>query len=281
MAPPTPARPVLRYRIRNAFRAGGERVVPLPVSPEDLDALVRDGFLVRPGLFSPAAVQELRAAVDELVQQEHPGAPERLTEGQRRDGIYLRHLMDKHPAFLALFRHEPTLTVARAVLGPQVQVLPLTARVSYPGADHAGTAWHFHQRLIPDPLPPFFCRPHVLDSLIYLDDADETSGALAVVPGSHQWTERDLADHRGEEPGQVLLTLRAGDVVQIHGALWHRALPTRPGTALRRLLILPYAAAWLKLPSYGARPAHGLLRTLREGADAETLELLGDPEGLY
>jgi hypothetical protein len=67
----------------------------------------------------------------------------------------------------------------------------------------------------------------------------------------------------------------------IHGALWHRALPTRPEGTIRRLLILPYAASWLKLPSYGARPADGLMQALYKDADQETRELLGVPEGLY
>ena len=62
---------------------------------------------------------------------------------------------------------------------------------------------------------------------------------------------------------------------------WHRALPTTPAGTVRRLLILPYAASWLKLPSYGARPAHGLMQPLYENADQETRELLGIAEGLY
>jgi hypothetical protein len=142
--------------------------------------------------------------------------------------------------------------------------------------------WHFHQRVIPGPMPPFFCRPHVLDCLIYLDDANEANGPLCVVPGTHHRIQEEMPQEtHGDIPGQVTLELPAGSCVMIHGALWHRALPTRPEGTIRRLLILPYAASWLKLPSYGARPADGLMQALYKDADQETRELLGVPEGLY
>lgn len=58
-------------------------------------------------------------------------------------------------------------------------------------------------------------------------------------------------------------------------------MPITPQGSVRRMLILPYAAAWLQLPAYGERPANGLLRSLYASADAETREMLGLPDGLY
>jgi ectoine hydroxylase-related dioxygenase (phytanoyl-CoA dioxygenase family) len=276
-------RHTLTYHIRNSRRADTRREIDVHATPEELERFRTDGYLVREKLFGAEQVERLRTALGEVMEREHPGGLDGLAEWQRRDGVYMRHLMDKHPTFLELFRFEPTLSVARAVLGPQVQVQPLTSRISFPDEAHRGTTWHFHQRVIPDPIPPFFTRPHVLDCLIYLDDVTDENGPLSVVPGTHLRIEEDLVDDYSEGlPGAVTLRPSAGSCVMIHGATWHRAHPTTPRwDGIRRLLILPYSASWLKLPSYGVRPADGLLNTLREGADAETKELLGEAEGLY
>jgi hypothetical protein len=58
--------------------------------------------------------------------------------------------MEKHEAFLDLFRLEPCLSIARAALGPQVQVLPLTGRIAWPDAEGQATPWHI-QRVVPSP----------------------------------------------------------------------------------------------------------------------------------
>ena len=214
------------YHIRNHDRAETRRTVEVYATPEEVTHLETQGYLVRENLFSPEQVTSLRSALDEVAAREVEGGIVGLSLSRRFGGLFLRHLMDKHPTFLELFQFAPTLSLARAVLGPQVQVLPLTARISYPDQPNQETHWHFHQRVITDPLPAFFCRPHVLDCLIYLDDINDDNGPVRVVPGTHQRIHEDLpADCFDDLPGQVTLRLSAGSAVLIHGALWHRALP--------------------------------------------------------
>ncbi|HTE21159.1 MAG TPA: hypothetical protein VK689_22570, partial [Armatimonadota bacterium] len=69
--------------------------------------------------------------------------------------------------------------------------------------------------------------------------------------------------------------LPAGSCVLMHGALWHRALPTRPEGTVRRLLLLGYGPTWLKPSIYGHPPEDGLTKALLKNADEETRELLG------
>ena len=275
-------RHIITYRILNSFRADPIREVDVYATPEEIDLFREQGYLVRPGLLAPAQTQRLRDALEEVASREMDEGSATVSTGAGFGGLFLRHLMEKHAAFLELFRYAPTLSVARAMLGPQVQVLPMTARVSYPDQLNQQTEWHIHQRVHTVPPAPFFSFPHVLDALIYLDDLDEANGLLSVLPGSHLQEHRKVPmNHRGDLPGQVDLRLPAGSVVMIHGNLWHRALPTTPRGTVRRMLILPYAAAWLKLPSYGERPKNGLMQPLYSDPDAETRELLGLPEGLY
>ena len=138
--------------------------------------------------------------------------------------------------------------------------------------------WHFHQRVVPDPIPPLFSRPQNIDVLLYLDDIDDRNGPLCVLPGSHNWLERDLNTNNFESRrDQIVLRLPAGSAVLAHGSLWHRALPTQPGCTIRRLLLWGYGPAWQKQAIYGVKPENGLTdRLLAEpGIDEETRELLG------
>ncbi len=274
----TPGNHTLTYRLLNHDLKDPLRRVEVAASPEELRAFTEDGFLVRERLFAGEQLDRLRAALDEVAAAERAksGRGEGLSASRRFGGLFLRHLMDKHPAFLDLLRFQPLLSVARAQLGPQVQVRGLSARITYPDQPNQETHWHFHQRLIPDPLPPFFSQPQTIDSLIYLDDVTDATGPLAVVPGSHRRTDEDLpAEEYGDLPGQILLRLPAGSCVMCHGALWHRALPNRPDGTVRRLLLLGYGPTWMKQSIYGERPEDGLTTALLDGADEETRELLG------
>ncbi len=270
-----PGRHTLTYRVRDAERSNPVREVNVLATPGEIETLARDGYLVRENLIPLDQVERLRAALDETVARD-----EGLEKGGGKNfgGVFIRHLMDKHPAFLDFLRFAPTLSIARALFGPAVQMRGFTGRVCYPDAPNQETVWHFHQRVIPDPLPPLFTRPQTLDVLLYLDDINEANGPLVVVPGSHRWTDRDLPKNDfDDKPGQVTLTPPAGSAVLAHGSLWHRALPTRPGATMRRLLLFGYGPAWLKSSIYGKKPENGLTDQLLAGttADEETRELLG------
>jgi hypothetical protein len=270
-----PGRHEILYRTRDGHRGFPERTVDVLATREEVTRFVQDGYLVREQLLPMAEVERLRTALDETVG--HDAHLER-GGGKAFGGVFIRHLMDKHPAFLEFLHFQPTLSIARALFGPAVQWRGFTGRVCYPDDPNQETEWHFHQRVIPDPLPPLFARPQTLDVLLYLDDVDDRNGPLCVVPGSHHQIERDLdANVFGEMPGQVVLRLPAGSAVLTHGALWHRALPTQPGGTIRRLLLWGYGPAWQKQSIYGVKPEDGLTTQLlaRPDLDEETKELLG------
>ncbi len=262
------------YRILNHNLENPERKIEVHATPEEIQMLANDGYLVREHLFAGDQLERLRTALDEVAAAEK--RDQDVGKSRRFGGLFLRHLMDKHPTFLELLKFQPTLSVARAVLGPQVQIRGLSARITYPGEPNQETHWHVHQRVIPNPLPPFFVHPHALDCLIYLDDLNEVTGPLCFIPGSHQWLQEDLpADDYGDKSGQVVLHLPAGSCVIIHSNLWHRALPTRPDGTKRRLLLLSYCPTWMRSAPYGEKPAHGLTAALLKETDSETQELLG------
>ena len=116
---------------------------------------------------------------------------------------------------------------------------------------------------------------HAVDCLIYLDQLDDASGPLAVVPGSHRWLDREPPRlHYQSVPDEQTLRLPAGSLVIIHSNLWHRAWPTLTGR--RRMIILAYTPVWLrKSPHGGPPPKDGLTAKLLADGDPETRELLG------
>ncbi|HZO87677.1 MAG TPA: phytanoyl-CoA dioxygenase family protein [Chthonomonadaceae bacterium] len=268
-----PGRHTITYRTRDPHRNFPVRAVEVLATPEEIQTLARDGYLVRERLLPMEEVKRLRAALEEAVARD-----DRLeTQGGRAfGGVFIRHLIDKHPAFLEMLNFPPTVSVARALFGPAVRLRGFTGRVCYPETPYQETEWHFHQRVVPDPLPPLFMPPQTLDVLLYLDDLDDRNGPLCVLPGSHHWRNVDMAQEDFEEkPGQVVLRLPAGSCVFAHGSLWHRALPTQPGCTRRRLLLFGYGPAWMVSSIYGEKPKDGLTQTLLAEADAETRELLG------
>jgi hypothetical protein len=261
------------YRVRDHAQGFPTRDVEVLATPDEIATLARDGYLVRERLLPMAEIERLRSALDETVVRD-----ERLETmgGRAFGGIFIRHLMDKHPAFLEFLKFQPTLSIARAMFGPYVQLRGFTGRVCYPDTPNQESEWHFHQRLIPDPIPAWFSRPQTMDVLLYLDDIDDRNGPLCVVPGSHTWLEQDQpADDFSDHPDQIVLRLPAGSCVFCHGSLWHRAMPTQPGSTIRRLLLFGYGPGWMKPSIYGEQPKDALTTELLKDADQETRELLG------
>ena len=243
-------------------------------TPEELQEFATSGYLVRERLFQGEALTRLQDALDSLEAAEwdrHRKNPPK----DRSWGIILRHLMDKDSVFLELLKYEPVLSVCRAMMGPLVRLRGLTARISFPGAEVQETNWHQHMRVISKPLPPWFSQPHAIDALIYLDDLDDDTGPVCLMPGSHTWLDRH-PDHQVFESieDEKILRVPAGSVVMIHSNLWHRAMPTLDKK--RRMLILGYTPTWLrKSPHGGPSPTNGLTQELLQNCDEESKELLG------
>jgi hypothetical protein len=270
-----PGRHTIHCRVRDYDKGFPDRDVEALATPEEIQAFAKDGYMVRERLLPMSEVERLRDAFDSIIPMDQ--RPEK-GGGRNFGGIFIRHMMDRHPAFLEFLKFPPTLSIARAVFGSYVNLRGFTGRVCFPDDPGQETEWHFHQRVIPDPLPPFFMRPQTIDVLLYLDDITDANGPLQVVPGSHLRIETDLQKNDFEEkPGQVTFTLPAGSAVFAHGSLWHRSLPTQPGCTMRRLLLFGYGPGWMKPSIYGEKPKDGLTFKLLQdpNLDEESKELLG------
>jgi ectoine hydroxylase-related dioxygenase (phytanoyl-CoA dioxygenase family) len=199
-----------------------ERTVEVYATPEEIAQLDNEGYIVRERLFVGESLERLRTALDEVEAAER--TENSVSTTRRFGGMFLRHLFDKHPTFLELIQFPPTLSVARAVFGPLVNIRQLGARISYPGEANQETHWHLHRRVIPDPIPAFYTYPHTLDCLIYLDELNDATGAISIMPGTH-WRVHDPLppDDYDDKPGQLSFNLPAGSCLIFHSNVWHRA----------------------------------------------------------
>jgi ectoine hydroxylase-related dioxygenase (phytanoyl-CoA dioxygenase family) len=264
----------ISYRILNHIPDDPPREIDVLATQEELETLGVQGYLVREGMFQGAELAKLRNALDKLENEERA---EIAQKGDRQfGGIFLRYMMDKDETFFDFMKFQPFLSVARALMGPQIQ-MSISARISYPGPENQETIWHQHLRFIPKPLPLWFTRPHGMDVLVYLDDVDDANGPLCVMPGSYNWLHDEPPGNCFDDlPGQVKLYPKAGTAVFLHSNLWHRAMPTKPEGTKRRLLLFGYTPTWLKVGKVsGNPPADGLTFPLRKNGDKETMELLG------
>lgn len=252
------------------------RTVRTSADPGDLDALVRDGYLVHRGMIGADHAEELAETVIALSETE-ADLPE--AEYLPGENIYLRSLLDKDVAFHPLLRLEPALSIARSVLGPQVRV-EVEARMNYPGKAGVAVPWHAHLPVIPHPLPPLFSHPHQIHCLLYLRPVTEQEGALCLLPGSHADPHIRIPLGDGDErPGEVRLYFEPGDAVLIHADLWHRSMPSTPAAGARILLLLGLVPAWIRAETgRGVAPRVRLSDRLRADGRPDTKELLGDFE---
>ena len=99
--------------------------VDVAASPSELKQLVDQGYLVRPGLLGREGLARLRGGLDALETVERPIRSPSASFG----GWFPRWLMEKDSRFLDLLYCQPLLSVARAVLGPQVRVKHSQGRV--------------------------------------------------------------------------------------------------------------------------------------------------------
>lgn len=264
------------YHILDSKQPKPARRLKVLTSRAEVSSLVEQGYLIIPRLLSGDSLKLTRKALDRVLGSEltNPHRPLEPCIG----GYYLRHLLEKDDSFLTLFNLACPLSIARAVLGPQVQFDEISARVTDLGLEDPQIPWHIHHRVIPDPLPPLFAYPHGLNCLIYLDPVDASSGPLCVLPGSHKKRPRDMLDlDTGSKEGQVIVPVEAGAAVMIHANLWHRSLPGRKKTGTRRVIITGYLPSWLRTEEAAQFvPPPRQQRRLQNNPDPQVRELAGD-----
>lgn len=218
------------------------------LSPEDVAAFARDGYVVERGFFTPTQVAALQ---DALTNDE---ALRRRTYGRGDgDGGAVELALWNHPgedSFGALARSERLVGAATRLLGGEVYHYHSKLNTKRPGA---GGTWVWHQDygywyangcLYPD----------MVTAAVAVSPMSVANGCLKVMRGSYRAGRIDhcrIGEQTGADPDRVALLQRRlqtvdfeaepGDVMLFHCNTLHTSAPNRSDHA-RELLLVAYNA---------------------------------------
>ena len=198
------------------------------------------GWLVLPGVLGGDELAAMRADMERLTRQAHPGMEDFLFGTGHLDGSEvlrrIQYVVDKSPAARAMMGHPGVLGAVEAIAGPDLFPTQDAMVLKMPGQGIA-VLWH-RDRASTDDYPS---EPPVFIVDFYLDDADRDT-CVWVMPGSHRWSDaktRDAIarlnrDGFATEGAQPVL-LNAGDVLLHNVRLLHGS-PPNVSSKLRRVV---------------------------------------------
>ncbi len=202
----------------------------------------RDGYVMLRGAIPPNLLAAVRSAFDRLMAEQIAAAPDALLHVVKR-------VVMKDPIFLDLVDLPTVYPLPRALIGRDITLAH--GGVAYHKRPHsrAYLSWHNDFNWLPDfpyPRPEWWVR-----GLYFIEDIDEQTAPMAVLPGTHLAThacppEYTAPDGQPRElPGMVRLTGKAGDVVVFNTELWHTNT-SNTGDHARKFVMLTYKHAWMR-----------------------------------
>jgi phytanoyl-CoA hydroxylase len=225
------------------------------LTPQQVEAYHRDGYLVVPRLIQGEQLAELRALTDRIVDEargvvanddlydlEPSHAPNLPRVRRLKPAIFKRYEF-----FKALTREPRITSILSQLIGPNIRLYG--GKLNMKSAGYGSPVeWHQDWAFYPH------TNDDVLATGIYLDDCDLDNGPLLVLPGTHHGPTWDHhADGRfcgAMDPANcdldfdkaVPLTGPAGSMTIHHARLVHGSALNRSNRQ-RRLLLHEYTAA--------------------------------------
>ena len=198
-----------------------------------------DGYLVLESLMDSSLLEQVRARVEQLFEQEGDQAGSEFK--QEPHSRRLANLVDKGEIFERIIQTPRVLECMEHVLGPRYKLSSLNVRSADP--DNGGAQpLHVDSAAVADIQGYWVCN-----SVWMLDDFTEQNGATRLIPGSHRWRrlpQGEVADLYAPRPDEILLTGRAGTVVVMNAHMWHGGTANR--TPAHRRAMHVYYTRWDK-----------------------------------
>jgi ectoine hydroxylase-related dioxygenase (phytanoyl-CoA dioxygenase family) len=196
----------------------------------DRAALDTAGYVVLERYLGPDLLEQVRARVEELHEQEgeNAGAEFRKEAGSRR----LANLVDKGEVFERLIAMPEILERVGYVLGENFKLSSFNARSADPHSNEPQPL-HCDAGALADEQGYWVCN-----TIWLLDDFTSENGATRVIPGSQKWQklpQEALADPLAPHPEEQLLLAPAGSVVVMNTHAWHGGTANRTAQPRRAL----------------------------------------------
>ena len=228
------------------------------------------GFVILPDVLDAHALRALRDALQPYLDLGEQGRND--FEGERTQRIY--SLVGRGPVFEATAEHPAVLALMDQLLAPGFLLTASQAISIQPG--ESPQPLHYDDTFYALPRP----RPAVSVSTIWaLDDFTGVGGGTEVIPGSHHWSDEQVANTYRTDPNLkieaaleeqlVPIEMSAGSLVVFAGTLLHRGGANR-SSSTRRSFSHQYCEPWarqqenftLSIPHERAREMSPRLRQL-------------------
>ncbi|MEM6551653.1 MAG: phytanoyl-CoA dioxygenase family protein [Planctomycetota bacterium] len=225
------------------------------LTPAEMDAYHRDGFVVIPGVMSRQEVALIDAEITRL--------RETTSDDEGGDPNFILALGNRSSITQQICRDERVLTLIEDIVRPGIAIYSAKMVEKLPN-DPAVCHWHQDDTYYIENSQSD-CR---MSTWLPLQDTDERNGGLWVVPGSHKWGLRESKlettghcrrafSHGADEiEGAIPVRIQTGDILLFHALLWHRSLGNQTNQT-RRSFIVSYQDA---LATAGNGSQHKILR---------------------
>lgn len=260
-----------------------EKAVPFSIEETERykSDFARDGFLLLRGVFTPREVEELKAGIDRVFEDDA------FAENRYSDYVAVR-LFETAPIFEEMLTREPIISLVESILGSDCHLIAQNTVRNAPG--QAIDWFHVDDTVIaplPEDIPRHDARVtlpvFILAVQVPLTDIPSLEyGPTQYVPGSH-YSGRQPNDGRQpkfENREAVSLLCNAGDIYLHNGQCWHRGAPNT-STRTRYLFAMTFGQRWISQRFYPfinyQMPQHVL-----DNADERRKRVLGiHPKGAY
>lgn len=222
------------YTIRNGIRLDDRDWATLSLG-EQIRQIEVEGYLVLPGLLTPAHIAQLKQETQRLntfgldysvKQQVKPKV--QFVGGGITD----------------LIAHPPTIAFLSRLFGDEIVFMSYAYARSEPG--HPGISLHTDGQPYGSQIFGYegSC-PFLVRVLYYLDDLTPEISPFRVVPRSHLSFHADANPYKryAAHPEEVMVTARAGSAVLINHKVFHGNFPN-VGANPREMLAIAYRPAW-------------------------------------
>lgn len=238
-----------------------------PITNEQVQFFIDEGYLVVPNLVAQAELDELSADLVAIARGKYPNdklpvAPESLNDQAVLEQIlcvhqphYISPTIQRYVAHRGITEVLSKITAAHLPhWDGSVKCMQSMYFAKSPGKP--GQAWHQDEMYIPTR------DRSLVGAWIAIDDATIENGCLWVVPQSHRngylfpsKPPEDLDEYDGsnccygfDEAQAVPVEVPKGSVVFFNGYLLHKSLKNRSVSSFRRVLVNHYMNSWSLLP---------------------------------
>ena len=219
-----------------------------PLTPEQLAQYHEQGYLVVPGTLTPAGREHLLAEVMEVWRREKGEFDPAATWLQNALLPNIHHLS---AAVRDFYFRGPLVHIAEQIIGPNIK--GATSQLTFKMRGNT-KEFGWHQDNGYGQLHP----ANALTTLTALEDNDQQTGCLWLIPGSHKQGQIDVSDRLttsaktagadltidlADESGAIPMPLQGGDTLIFHCHMLHKSQGNHSPDRDRRVLFLRYADA--------------------------------------